>query len=107
MSNFLFEGLPGVSLRVKDVSGFLARMWSAQDEEGPSGEAHASQLNLIIHFGPSVGVEEGLAIFETAVAFSKIYPCRMIILCPVDRIEGPDAMMAKLFSLCYPHLLIF
>lgn len=101
MSNALFQALPGISLRVKEVNAFLARMWSPGEEEGPSAEAHASQLNLIIHVGREVSENEGVKVFETAIAFSKHYPSRIIFLCPVENIEGPDSVMAKLFSLCY------
>lgn len=95
----LIDALPGIELPVSQVTQQLAAMWAG----GPAGspnEARASQMNVVLHFGLNVSVEEAQSRFETLLQFSRRYPCRLIILCP-RREAGDGSMQAKLFSQCY------
>lgn len=99
----LFDTLPGLNLRVSEISPMLSSMWqgSADDKRDVSATGRASQLNLVVHFGGQASAEEGLGIFNTAISFAQSYPCRIIVLCPVVSVKGSDSIDAKLFSLCY------
>lgn len=95
----LIDALPGVSLPVSEVTQQLAAMWAS----GPAGsptEFRASQMNVVLHFGLDVSFEDARSRFETLLAFSRRYPCRIIVLCP-KREAGDGSMQAKLFSQCY------
>lgn len=99
MPSPLFQQLPGLDLPVSEISSTLAHMW--QSGEGAPSEFRASQLNLVVHLGVTTPVVEGLAIFNTAIAFAQCYPCRLIFLCPTDKLQGKDSIDAKLYSICY------
>ena len=87
---------------VSEVRKQLAAMW--REEESPrekSLNAHALQMNLVIHFGLVTSEEEAESIFEVAIEFSQRYPCRIIVLCPEKPTDEEIGLDAKLFSQCY------
>lgn len=95
----LIDALPGIDLPVSQVTQQLAAMWAV----GPAGspnESRASQMNVVLHFGLEVSVEQACSRFDTVVQFSRRYPCRIIVLCPKQE-AGDGSMQAKLFSQCY------
>src|ERR1700722_10413600 len=90
MSNLL-DTLPGMSLRLTEVPGMLSRMWQGDNlpgEEGPSS-FRASQMNLVLHFGLATTPEEAQQIFDQAIEFAQVYPCRIVALCPIK--DGADS----------------
>jgi hypothetical protein len=99
----LIDSLPGVRLPVSEVTETISRMWRTDLEDGvesPS-EFHASQLNLILHFGLRTSPQEALAQFEIAMAFAEIHPARIIVLCPVEHVRGAELLEGKLYSRCF------
>lgn len=95
----LIDELPGIALPVRDVPRRLNTMWEAESGGSPS-EFRASQMNVVLHLGREVGVEEGMARFNALIEFAQRYPSRIIVLCPSQSITD-GSMRAKLFSQCY------
>jgi hypothetical protein len=110
----IFETLPGVETPVADLRQALAEVWDEPDaKNGAAGkgksepsEFRASQMNLVLHFGLDATSEQARAGFDSALAFSRRYPCRIIALCPRAEGGGLD-VAAKIFCECYvgssPH----
>jgi len=99
----LLESLPGVKMSVEEVPRALGHMWdelSTSDQHGPS-DFRASQMNLILHFGLQTTVAEAREKFDQVVSFAQRYPCRIIVLCPVESANTEALMEGKLFSQCY------
>lgn len=101
--NRLFDILPGISMPVPEVTRQIAAMWREEDGTGdlPPSNAHALQLNLIVHFGLGTSEKEGQSIFDVSIGFSQRYPCRIIVLCPEEPTGEEIALDAKLFSQCF------
>ena len=98
----LIDQLPGVAMAVEDVTETLRHMWDVPvgTDENPL-DFRASQMNLILHFGLRTTAAEAQAEFDRAISFAQTYPCRLIVLCPVEETDGPHAFEGKLFSQCY------
>jgi hypothetical protein len=102
----IFEHLPGVETPVADLRHALAAVWDSEPEPRAArgkpepSEFRASQMNLVVHFGLDTTPELARAGFDTALSFSRRYPCRIIALCP--RPEGGLLDVgAKIFCECY------
>tara|TARA_A100001015_G_C15017772_1_gene726362 strand:+ start:1392 stop:2378 length:987 start_codon:yes stop_codon:yes gene_type:complete len=95
----LIECLPGIVLPVEEVTRRLDTMWAGDASEHSPSEFRASQMNVVLHFGREVTVDEARYRFEGLIRFAQRYPSRIIVLCP--RHSGDGAMHAKLFSQCY------
>ncbi|MGJ8652897.1 MAG: glucose-6-phosphate dehydrogenase assembly protein OpcA [Opitutaceae bacterium] len=95
----LIDALPGVKLPVGEVTSRLASMWGSGPSASPS-EFRASQMNVVLHFGLDVSVEEACERFDTVLKFAQRYPSRIIVLCPSHEVSD-GSMSAKLFSQCY------
>lgn len=102
MSSVVFDALPGVDTPVDQVRRALATVWDldAKADSGAPSEFRASQMNLVLHFGLESTAETARAGFETALSFSRRYPCRIIVLCPRTA-EGDHDLKAKIFCECY------
>lgn len=94
-----FDVLPGVVLPVGEVTSRLASMWDTDEPESPL-MVHASQMNVVLHFGLDMNPESAGKWFQALVRFAQRYPCRIIVLCPTESDLG-NAMQSKLFSQCY------
>ncbi|MFP6900817.1 MAG: glucose-6-phosphate dehydrogenase assembly protein OpcA [Opitutales bacterium] len=101
--NDLFNKIPGIQMPVPEVRRQLAAMWREEDGHGENSpsNAHALQMNLVIHFGLKTSVEEAEGVFGVAIEFSQRYPCRIIVLCPEEPTGEEIGLEAKLFSQCY------
>jgi len=102
MNSAVFDALPGVDTPVDQVRRALAAVWDmdVKTDSGAPSEFRASQMNLVMHFGLDSTSETARAGFETALSFSRRYPCRIIALCP--RVEdGDNDLSAKIFCECY------
>lgn len=103
MSSAVYDALPGVETPVPDLLSALAAVWDADPgSTGPRGEPsgfRASQMNLVLHFGLDATPAQARSAFETAIEFSRRYPCRIIALCP--RTSGGGDLAAKIFCECF------
>ncbi|MGF1452498.1 MAG: glucose-6-phosphate dehydrogenase assembly protein OpcA [Opitutales bacterium] len=99
----LIDALPGLRMPVTQVTRELSSMWMAPEPRRgrPPEDFRASQLNLILHFGLHTSAEEAQDRFQTAVAFAKVYPCRIIVLCPMGRERSDRLLDAKLYAECF------
>ena len=99
----IFDTLPGIQLPISEISKQLRDMWKGEEDAhaaAPS-EFRASQLNLIIHFGPETVLSEAESIFSSAIEFTQKHPGRIIVLCPTNECGLADALNGKLFTQCY------
>jgi glucose-6-phosphate dehydrogenase assembly protein OpcA len=58
-------------------------------------------VNFVLHLGFNTGPEDAVAQFRTAVAFSKRYPSRVVVLCPLAEDAGGSEMHAKVYGECH------
>ena len=101
----IFDALPGQETPVGAISKNLARMW-ANDERAsakPGEDSKATQVNFVLHLGLHTTPADAIAQFQTAVRFSKRYPCRVVVLCPTREEEVKEpTIRAKIFGECHP-----
>jgi hypothetical protein len=95
----LIDELPGLDLPVGEVMDRLELMWES-DALGSPSAFRASQMNVVLHFGWDVTVEQAQERFAALLTFAQRYPSRIIVLCPSRSITD-GSMRAKLFSQCY------
>src|SRR5450432_3792036 len=95
----IFEALPGIDVPVASISNGLSQMWEGNASQGkPSpGSEHAKaiQVNFVLHLGLNTDATDAVAQFETAVKFSRRYPCRVVVLCPLSKENGAVEIKAK------------
>ena len=101
----IFEALPGLEVPVGAISRSLGDMWASSAADGrpapEADDARATQVNLVLHLGRNTTVADAVRQFEVLVAFSRRYPSRIVVLCPLGR-EFPEATMrAKIFGECF------
>jgi len=99
----LLDRLPGVSMSVRELTKLASEMWMTDmnsDKDG-SGDFRASQMNLILHFGLKTTGDELETRFNEAIEFAQIYPCKIIVLCPLIGADEDAPLKGKLFSQCY------
>lgn len=101
----IFDALPGQETPVGAISKNLARMW-ANDERAsakPGEDSKATQVNFVLHLGLHTTPSDAISQFQTAVRFSKRYPCRVVVLCPTREEEVKEpTIRAKIFGECHP-----
>lgn len=100
----IFEALPGIEAPVDSISRGMDAMWTGAAADGrpapPTDDAKAIQVNFVLHLGLRTDAADAVRQFETAVRFSRSYPCRVVVLCPrADDGEGPE-MRAKVYGEC-------
>ncbi len=100
----IFEALPGIEVPVGAISSGLSSMWEGAASEGrpsPEGEqAKATQVNFVLHLGRNTDAADAVRQFEIAVRFSRRYPCRVVVLCPLGGESGVTEMRAKVYGEC-------
>jgi len=100
----IFEALPGIEAPVGAISRGLARMWEGAASEGkpspPSEHAKAIQVNFVLHLGLNTDAADAVRQFETAVRFSRRYPSRVVVLCPLHDDTGVSEIRAKVYGEC-------
>jgi len=100
----IFDALPGIEAPVGAIANSLAGMWSdtaAHGRPAPASEdSKAMQVNFVLHLGLNTTADDAVAQFETAVRFSRRYPCRVVVLCPLREDEGAGEMRAKVYGEC-------
>lgn len=101
----VFNALPGIEVPLGSLKQSLTTMWeaaAAKGEAAPSSEdAKASQVNFVMHLGYHTRAEEAVAQFQTAVRFSKRYPCRVVVLCPMAEDKQEVEVRAKVYGECH------
>ncbi len=100
----IFEALPGIEAPVGSISKGLAQMWEGTASAGrpapPSEHAKAIQVNFVLHLGLNTDAADAVRQFETAVRFSRRYPSRVVVLCPLYDDAGVTEMRAKVYGEC-------
>jgi hypothetical protein len=100
----IFEALPGIDVPVASISKGLAQMWEGTASAGkpsPRSElAKAIQVNFVLHLGLNTDSADAVRQFETAVNFSRRYPCRVVVLCPLSSDAGRSEIRAKVYGEC-------
>jgi Glucose-6-phosphate dehydrogenase subunit len=103
----IFNALPGQEVPVGGISKALARMWAGGEDAIPGkpgdGEAaKATQVNFVLHLGYHTTSEDAARQFQIAVEFSRRYPCRVVVLCPMRNDEPGVDFRAKIYGECTP-----
>jgi hypothetical protein len=101
----IFDALPGQETPVGAISKNLARMWATDERSAakPGEDSKATQVNFVLHLGIHTTPQDALAQFQTAVRFSRRYPCRVVVLCPVREDNAKDGeLRAKIYGECHP-----
>ncbi len=102
----IFNALPGLEVPVGGIAKSLAHMWSHPEAAGvtpdASAEVKATQVNFVLHLGYQTTVEDASDQFQTAVRFSRRYPCRVVVLCPMRDDDAAGDMRAKIYGECHP-----
>jgi hypothetical protein len=100
----IFEALPGIETPVGAISKGMSQMWEGTASEGkpspPSEHAKAIQVNFVLHLGLNTDAADAVRQFETAVRFSRRYPSRVVVLCPLHDDSGVSEMRAKVYGEC-------
>ena len=80
-------------------------MWADTEAKGgpapASDEGKATQVNFVLHLGFNTTEADAVAQFQTAVAFSKRYPSRVVVLCPLNEDSKIAEMRAKVYGECH------
>ncbi|MGA3006935.1 MAG: hypothetical protein ABSE59_03490 [Opitutaceae bacterium] len=99
----IFQALPGIDVPVGAISGSLDKMW--EDTAAGGGAAptdfKATQLNLVLHFGFGTTVEDAQVQFQNTLRFAQRYPCRVVMLCPLQIDDQATEMRAKIYGECF------
>ena len=101
----IFNVLPGIDVPAGAVSKSLVDMWKdTADRGGPApgaDDVKATQINLVLHLGYSTTAQDAVAQFQIAVRFSQRYPCRVVVLCPLQVGEPDTEIRAKIYGECH------
>jgi hypothetical protein len=66
-------------------------------------DSKATQVNFVLHLGMHTTADDAIDQFQTAVRFSKRYPCRVVVLCPIRDENAVDGeLRAKIYAECHP-----
>ncbi|MEO5960882.1 MAG: glucose-6-phosphate dehydrogenase assembly protein OpcA [Opitutaceae bacterium] len=103
----IFEALPGIEVPVGEINQRLSALWTETATDGKpapaADDAKATQVNLVLHLGLNTTPEDAAAQFQVVGAFSRRYPSRIVVLCPIrgeDKRSASD-MRAKIYGECY------
>ena len=101
----IFDALPGIEVPVGAISKRLAELWSGPSKDGEPtlapDDAKATQVNFVLHLGLHTTAEDAAAQFKIVEAFSKRYPSRIVVLCPLKEDRGTTEMRAKIYGECF------
>jgi hypothetical protein len=102
----IYDALPGIDVPVGAITQRLAAMWT--DTTGGAKpaltweDAKATQVNFVLHFGLGATPDDAAEQFQTVVRFSRRYPSRIVVLCPLRGEEsGCAEMRAKIYGECH------
>jgi glucose-6-phosphate dehydrogenase assembly protein OpcA len=101
----IFNALPGIEVPVGSIKKSMTRMWDDVAAGGGAAPAHdnakATQVNFVVQLGLHTTVEDALEQFQIAVRFSRRYPCRVVVLCPMPDEATTTEMRAKIYGECH------
>lgn len=102
----IFNALPGIEVPVGSISKELASLWSnpeltGLDPSDHSDDVKATQVNFVLHLGFQTTEDDALLQFRIAVEFSRRYPCRVVVLCPMRYDEEGTEIRAKIYGECH------
>lgn len=101
----IFDALPGFEVPVGAISKSLGKMWRDTAAKGgpapATDDAKATQVNFVLHLGLPTTAEDAAEQFQTAVKFSRRYPSRIVVLCPLAEENGQTDMRAKIYGECH------
>lgn len=101
----IFKALPGIEVPVSSIKHSLTRMWDETAAAGGNAPTHddakATQVNFVVQLGLHTTVEDAVEQFQTAVRFSRRYPCRVVVLCPMPDESNETEIRAKIYGECH------
>jgi hypothetical protein len=101
----IFNALPGIEVPVGSIKKSMTKMWDDTAAAGGVAPSHdaakATQVNFVVQFGLHTTVEDAREQFQTAVRFSRRYPCRVVVLCPMPDESTATEMRAKIYGECH------
>jgi glucose-6-phosphate dehydrogenase assembly protein OpcA len=101
----IFDALPGIEVPVGAISKSLGKMWADTAARGgpapATDDAKATQVNFVLHLGLLTTAEDAAAQFQTTVRFSRRYPSRVVVLCPLAEDNGETDIRAKIYGECH------
>lgn len=102
----IFDALPGIEVPVGEIAKRLAALWVDAGAQGKpalaADDAKATQVNFVLHLGLDTTPADAAEQFQTVVHFSRRYPSRIVVLCPL-RVSDPGVpeMRAKIYAECH------
>ncbi len=100
-----FNALPGIEVPVGAISKSFTKMWADIEAQGgpapSSDDVKATQVNFVLHFGFSTTPADAQEQFQTVVRFSRRYPCRVVVLCPLSLDNPATELRAKVYGECH------
>ena len=101
----IFKALPGIEVPVGAIKHSMTRMWDDIEAKGGKAPAHddakATQVNFVVQLGLHTTVEDAVEQFQTAVRFSRRYPCRVVVLAPMPDDSPETDIRAKIYGECH------
>jgi hypothetical protein len=101
----IFNALPGIEVPVGQIGKKLAAMWTETGTDGrptlEADDAKATQVNFVLHLGLNTTPEDAARQFDVVVNFSRRYPSRIVVLCPLHADVSAPEMRAKIFGECF------
>ncbi len=101
----IFKALPGIEVPVGSIKHSLTRMWDDTAAAGGNAptqdDAKATQVNFVVQLGLQTTVADAVEQFQTAVRFSRRYPCRVVVLCPMPDDTTEKEIRAKIYGECH------
>jgi hypothetical protein len=101
----IFDALPGIEVPVGAISHSLAQMWTDSAADGrptlEADDAKATHVNFVLHLGLNTTPDDAAAQFATVVRFSRRYPGRIVVLCPLHHDVPQPEIRAKIYAECF------
>lgn len=101
----IFDALPGIEVPVGAIAKNLSSMWAENAAYGlpapEADDAKATQLNVVLHLGLNTTKVDADVQFQVVREFSRRYPCRIVVLCPLHEDVPAPEMRAKIFGECH------
>lgn len=101
----IFDALPGIEVSVGAIAKNLSSMWAENAAYGlpapEADDAKATQLNVVLHLGLNTTKADADVQFQVVREFSRRYPCRIVVLCPLHEDVPAPEMRAKIFGECH------
>jgi len=101
----IFDALPGIEVPAGAIPKSLEEMWTHTAAGGgpapAADDAKATQVNFVLHLGLQTTAEDARAQFQTTLEFSKRYPSRVVVLCPLKEDAGKTDIRAKIYGECH------